>query len=334
MKIALDAMGGDLAPQATVQGALDALNHTQDDLHIILVGDEPQIKSELGNSIPNGLTIHHTTEVVTMHDNGSKVIKTKPDSSLVKGIQLVKNNEADAFISAGHTGAVMATSLFVLGRIPHVKRPCLGAYLQTETGGKIICDAGANPDAKPAHLLQFAIMASVYLDHVEGIKDNKVALINIGEEPSKGSELYKEAHQLLKNELPNFVGNVETRYFFESHANVFVCDGFVGNNLIKFAEGWIMNFANMIKDKIQSKMSYKVGAGLIKPVFDEVRNQYDYEEHGGAPLLGVNGISIVSHGSSTPKAIMNSIFVTQKSIKKNLIKDISTGIDEHLGAIS
>lgn len=334
MKIALDAMGGDLAPQATVQGALDALNHTQDNLHIILVGDKSQIQYELGNSIPNGLTIHPTTEVVTMHDDGSTVLRAKPDSSIVQGIRLIKDKKADAFISAGHTGAVMATSLFLLGRIPHVKRPCLGAYLQTETGGKIICDVGANPDAKPEHLLQFAIMASVYLDHVEGIKDNKVALINIGEEPSKGSELYQKAYQLLKDELPNFEGNVEARYIFDSHASVFVCDGFVGNNLVKFAEGWIMTFTNLMMKKIQSKLSYKVGAGLIKPVIDEIKNQYDYEEHGGAPLLGINGISIVSHGNSTPKAIMNSIFVAQKSINKNLIQDISKGIDEHLGAIS
>ncbi len=333
MKIALDAMGGDLAPQATVQGALDAI-HAKKDLQVVLVGDEGQIKSELGSSIPNGISIHHASDVVTMDDDGSKVLRSKPDSSMVQGIRLIKEKQADAFISAGHTGAVMATSLFLLGRIPHVKRPCLGAYLQTETGGKIICDAGANPDAKPEHLLQFAIMASVYLDHVEGIKNNKIALFNIGEEPSKGSELYQEAYQLLEKELPNFVGNVETRYFFDSQANVFVCDGFVGNNLIKFAEGWIMTFANMMKEKIQSKLSYKIGAGMIKPVFDEVKNQYDYEEHGGAPLLGINGISIVSHGSSTPKAIMNSIFVAQKSVKQNLIQDISKGIDEHLGAIS
>ena len=334
MKIALDAMGGDLAPQATVQGALSALRQTNNEIHIVLVGDEEQIKAELGNSIPDNISIFPTTEIVTMHDNGSKVIKSKPDSSLVQGIKLVKENKADAFISAGHTGAVMATSLFLLGRIPHVKTPCLGAYLKTQKGGKIICDVGANPDAKAEQLLQFGIMASVYLDHVEGIKDTKVGLINIGEEPSKGSELYLEAYKLLKNELPNFIGNVEGRHVFDCEANVLVCDGFVGNTLIKFAEGWMTTFSDMIKEKIKIKFSYKIGAALIKPALEEIRNQYDYEEHGGSPLLGVNGISIVSHGSSTPKAIMNSIFVAQKSIKNNLISDISKGIDEHLGVIS
>ncbi|MEA1881491.1 MAG: phosphate acyltransferase PlsX [Candidatus Marinimicrobia bacterium] len=334
MKIALDAMGGDLAPRATVQGALDALNKTKDDIHLILVGDKDQIKSELGNASLEQITIFPATEVVTMLDNGSKVFKSKPNSSLVQGIKLVKENKADAFISAGHTGAVMASSLFILGRIPHVKRPALGAYFKTIKGGKILCDVGANPDAKPGHLLQFAIMASVYLDHVEGLKETKIGLINIGEESTKGSKMYLEAHQLLTKELPNFIGNVESKNFFDCEANVLVCDGFVGNTLIKFAEGWISTFSDMVKEKIRGKLSYKVGAALVKPALEEVRTQYNYEEHGGSPLLGVNGIAIISHGSSTPKAIMNSIFVAQKSIKQNLIRDISIGIDDHLGAIS
>ncbi len=334
MKIVLDAMGGDLAPRATVQGAINALKISTNDIHIILVGDEAQIKVELGNEIPDQISIHPTTQIVTMNDKGSKVIKSKPDSSIVQGIKLVKDQKADAFISAGHTGAVMATSLFLLGRIPHVKRPALGAFIPTQKGGKILCDVGANPDAKPKHLLQFAIMASMYLDHVEDIKETKVGLINIGEEPSKGSEMYLETHQLLDKELPNFIGNVESRNLFESEANVLVCDGFVGNTLIKFAEGWTTTFSNMIKDKIKDKIRYKAGAWLIKPALDDIQNQYDYEEHGGSPLLGINGISIVAHGSSTPKAIMNSILLAKKSIKQNLIRDISKGINKHLGAIN
>jgi glycerol-3-phosphate acyltransferase PlsX len=177
-------------------------------------------------------------------------------------------------------------------------------------------------------------MASVYLDHVEGIKKPQIGLINIGEESTKGSELYKEAFKLFKTELPNFIGNVESRNLFDCDANVLVCDGFVGNTLIKFAEGWITTFSNLVKEKINNKISYKIGAGLIKPALEEIKNQYDYEEHGGTPLLGVNGIAIVSHGSSTPKAIMNSIFVAQESINQNLIQDISRGIHQHLGAIN
>ena len=177
-------------------------------------------------------------------------------------------------------------------------------------------------------------MASVYLDHVEGIKKPRIGLINIGEEPTKGSELYKEAFKLFKSELPNFIGNIESRNLFDCNAHVLVCDGFVGNTLIKFAEGWMNTFSSLIKDKINDKISYKIGAGLIKPALEDIKNQYDYEEHGGTPLLGVNGIAIVSHGSSTPKAIMNSIFVAQESIKQNLIQDIASGIDQHLGVIN
>ncbi|MGY8751495.1 MAG: phosphate acyltransferase PlsX [Fidelibacterota bacterium] len=334
MIIALDAMGGDLAPQAIIEGALDAVNNSSDDLKIILVGDQKKINSFVESTLPKQISIHHASEIVTMDDDGSKVFKSKPDSSIVQGLKLVKENHANAFISAGHTGAVMATSLFLLGRIPHVKRPCLGVYIKTQTGGKILCDVGANPDANPAQLLQFGIMASVYLDHVEGVNKPQIGLINIGEEPTKGSELYKDAYKLFKNELPNFIGNVESRNLFDCKANVLVCDGFVGNILIKFAEGWINTFSNLIKNKINDKITYKIGAGLIKPALEEIKNQYDYEEHGGTPLLGVNGIVIVSHGSSTPKAIMNSIFVAQESIKQNLIQDISRGIDEHLGVIN
>jgi len=334
MIIALDAMGGDLAPQAIIRGALDAINNSSDDLKIILVGHQEEINSFLTSSTPKQISIHHASEVVTMNDDGSKVFKSKPDSSIVQGLKLVKDKHADAFISAGHTGAVMATSLFLLGRIPHVKRPCLGVYIKTQTGGKILCDVGANPDANPQQLLQFGIMASVYLNHVEGIKKPQIGLINIGEEPSKGSELYKETFKLLKSELPNFIGNIESRNLFDCDANVLVCDGFVGNTLIKFAEGWMNTFSNLIKHKIKHKIRYKIGAGLIKPALEEIKNQYDYEEHGGTPLLGVNGIAIVSHGRSTPKAIMNSIFVAQESIKQNLIQDISSGIDKHLGVIN
>jgi glycerol-3-phosphate acyltransferase PlsX len=334
MKIALDAMGGDLAPQAIIQGAFDAISRSSEDLEIILIGNQDKINSCLDKTLPNQISIHHASEIVTMDDDGSKVFKSKPDSSIVQGLKLVKENKANAFISAGHTGAVMATSLFLLGRIPDVKRPCLGVYIKTQTGGKIICDVGANPDANPEQLLQFAIMASVYLDHVEGIKKPQIGLINIGEESTKGSELYKEAFKLFKTELPNFIGNVESRNLFDCDANVLVCDGFVGNTLIKFAEGWITTFSNLVKEKINNKISYKIGAGLIKPALEEIKNQYDYEEHGGTPLLGVNGIAIVSHGSSTPKAIMNSIFVAQESINQNLIQDISRGIHQHLGAIN
>ena len=330
MNIALDVMGGDQAPKAPVKGAIAALSRTQKDIKIILLGDKSIIHQELNGFTSDRLEIIHATEHVTMDDIASKVIKSKPGSSMVKGIHLVKDNKANAFISAGNTGAQMATSILALGRIPHVKRPALSVFFPAITGGKILCDVGANPDVTTEHLLQFAIMSSVYLDHVEGVKNPKVGLINIGEEPSKGSELYQEAYSLLKRELPNFIGNVESRNILVSEADVLVCDGFVGNTIIKFAEGWVASFADMIKKKITSKARYKIGAQMVQPALDEIRNKYDYEEHGGTPLLGINGISIVCHGASTSKAIMNSIILAQKSINEKLIEDISKGINDHL----
>lgn len=330
MIFALDAMGGDFAPHAAVQGALDAIQKVSTPLNIILVGDETAIRQELGDDHPDAITILHTEEVVTMDDKGSKVLKTKPNSSLVQGIKMVKEKKADGFISAGHTGAIMSTSLLSFGRIPGVKRPALAAYFPTKGRGKVLCDVGANPDAKPEHLVQFALMASHYYDHVEGFSNPKIGLVNIGEEPTKGSDLYIDAYKLL-SDLPNFVGNIEGRHLLTSEADVLICDGFVGNTLLKFAESWISFFTDEIKMKIDEKLSYKLGAGLMKPVFEDLRNRFDYEEHGGVPLLGVNGISIVCHGSSGPRSIMNSIFLAKKCIDNKLIQDTQESLASHFG---
>jgi len=332
MKFVLDAMGGDGAPKAAVQGALDSLAVTPNNVHLILIGDKNAINNEFKEQIPNRISIHHTTQTVEMHDSGSKIIKNKPDSSIVQGIRLVKNGIADGFISAGHTGAVMTAATLLLGRIPNVKRPALAAYIPSESGGKVICDVGANPDAKPEHLLQFAIMASHYLKFVEKQKNPKIGLVNIGEEPSKGSELYKKANKLLQNELPNFYGNVEGRHLLDSEANVLICDGFVGNTILKFGEGWMNVFYNSIKSGIGSSLRYKIGGLLIKPIFNNIKKKYDYEEHGGTPLLGVNGIAIVCHGSSGPKSFLNSILLAKKSIDNKLIEYTKTELAAHLEA--
>ena len=330
MKFALDAMGGDFAPHAVVQGALDAVDKSSEPLDLILLGDETAIRTELAGHDVETIEIVHTDEVVNMDDKGSKVLKMKPNSSLVRGIQMVKNGQADGFISAGHTGAILSTTLLSLGRIPGVKRPALAAYFPTEKRGKVLCDVGANPDAKPEHLVQFALMASHYYDHVENFAAPKIGLINIGKEPNKGSDVYVETHKLL-SEIPNFVGNIEGRHLLTSEADVLICDGFVGNTLLKFAESWITFFSDEIKDKVNEKLSYKIGAKLMKPVFDNLITKYDYEEHGGTPLLGVNGISIVCHGSSGPRSIMNSIFLAQKCIQNNLIKDTQKSLAIHFG---
>lgn len=330
MKIVLDVMGGDLSPSAPVQGAIQALKKTRSETQIVLIGNQEVIDKSLDGFTSPNLSIKHTDQSIEATDKASTVVKSKPNSSLVIGLKMIKEKKADAFISAGNTGAQMAASTLILGRIPHVKRPALSVFFPALTGGKILCDVGANPDASASHLLQFAIMSSVYLDHVEGVKNPKIGLINIGEEPSKGSELYQKSHTLLKEEMPNFIGNVESRNIMTTDADVLVCDGFVGNTIIKFAEGWILSFADMIKIKIMSRARYKIGAQMIQPALQEIRNQFDYEEHGGTPLLGVNGISIVCHGSSTSKAIMNSIILAQKSIKEKIIEDISRDIDKHL----
>ncbi len=329
MKIALDAMGGDFAPEATVHGALEALQ-ADNALDMYLLGKEELVKEFLPETLPEHIHIIPTSQIVSMQDKGSMVLKEKPDSSLVKGIELLRDGVVDAFVSAGHTGAVLSSALLSLGRIKGAKRPALAAYIPTEKGGKILCDVGANPDAKPRHLMQFAIMASLYLDHVENIKNPKIGLVNIGTEPGKGSELYRDAYELLKHEFPSFIGNVESRSILTSEADILICDGFVGNTIIKFAEGWISLFSDMVKNKIEEKFSYKLGAKMLTPVLDAISSQYDYEEHGGSPLLGVNGVCIVTHGSSNAKAIKNSIFVAKKCVARRLVADIQTGIAEHL----
>lgn len=331
MKLALDAMGGDLAPRAIVRGVLWVLAETADDVTFILVGQPEAIEAEFNGRESSRISIHPATQIVSMHESASRVIKTKPDSSIVQGIKLVKDKKADAFISAGNTGAVMSTSILSFGRIPGVKRPALGAYIPTLTGGKIICDVGANPDVKPFHMLQFAIMASHYLTHVEKIKNPPIGLINIGTESNKGSDLYQKTYALLDQELDNFVGNVEGRHLLDCEARILVCDGFVGNTILKFAEGWLKTFTDEIKNRIGNQKRYLLGAMLLKPVFSSIKKHFDYEEYGGTPLLGVNGLSIICHGSSSEKAIKNSILVAISCVEKNLIDDTKDSLAEHLG---
>lgn len=326
----MDAMGGDYAPEATVQGSIDACKLLPGSLEIILLGKSKEIESCLSNPLPKNITIFHTEEIVTMSDKGSKALKSKPNSSLVKGIKMVKDKQADAFISAGNTGAIMATSLFLLGRAKNVKRPALGAFIPTGNGGKILCDVGANPNVKPLHMLQFAVMASLYLEHVEGITNPKIGLVNIGKEPGKGTDLYIQTYELLSSKLPNFIGNIEGRHIFDTDADVIICDGFVGNILLKFAEGWSTIYGNMLKEKIISKLTPEVDLKLIEEAMNDIHSQYDYEEHGGSPLLGINGVAVVAHGSSGSKAIKNSILVAEKCVRENLVHDIASGMSKYM----
>ncbi|MFL2998545.1 MAG: phosphate acyltransferase PlsX [Candidatus Neomarinimicrobiota bacterium] len=328
MKFALDAMGGDYAPKSVVLGGLNAIEKSSSPIKIIFLGDRDMILSELKHSNTENIEIIHTKDTVRIKDKSSTVIKKRPNSSLVKGIQLLKENKVDAFVSAGHTGAIMSASLLLLGRIKGIKRPALAAYLPIGKRGKVLCDVGANPDAKPEHLLQSSIMASNYYSYVENFPNPKIGLINIGSEPNKGSELYQETYKLL-TKTPKFIGNIEGRNILTSEADVLICDGFVGNTLLKFAESWVGTFTDEIKSRMDEKISFQVGSKLMKPIFKDLQKRYDYEEHGGTPLLGVNGISIVCHGSSGPKSIMNSIFLAQRCIKNDLLKSTQENISNY-----
>tara|TARA_B100001250_G_scaffold414097_1_gene450659 strand:- start:2342 stop:3334 length:993 start_codon:yes stop_codon:yes gene_type:complete len=328
MKFALDAMGGDFAPKSVVLGGLSAIEKASSPIKIIFLGDKDLIGSELKKFNTENIEIIHTDQAINIKDKSSTVIKKKPNSSLVRGIQLLKENKVDAFVSAGHTGAIMSASLLLLGRIKGIKRPALAAYLPIGKRGKVLCDVGANPDAKPEHLLQSSIMASNYYSYVEGFPNPKIGLINIGSEPNKGSELYQETYKLL-TKTPEFIGNIEGRNILTSEADVLICDGFVGNTLLKFAESWIGTFTDEIKSRMDEKISFQLGSKLMKPIFKDLQKKYDYEEHGGTPLLGVNGISIVCHGSSGPKSIMNSIFLAQRCIENDLLKSTQENISNY-----
>lgn len=328
MKIVVDSMGGDNAPSAIVQGTVAALNDPEERFEVLLTGDESQIKNELATaqfSSPR-LQIRHTTQVVTMDDRPSQVPKAKPNSSLVVGIQMVLDGQGDAFVSAGSTGAVLSTALLLLGRIEGVRRPALGVYFPVRPRGLVLCDVGANLEVKPRHILQFAIMASEYMKHIQGVDNPRVGLLNVGAEPTKGKGIYIDAYKLLEENLANFYGNIESRYLLDSLVDVVVCDGFVGNNLVKFAEGWIGHVKNEVFRELARRIESPSERKDFHDLFAEVMREYEYEEYGGVPLLGVNGVCIVCHGSSPERAIKNAIFVAKKSIEEQLVDSIREGV--------
>ena len=330
MKIVVDAMGGDFAPSEVVKGALEAASNDPD-IELILTGNETQIKESILKSTSDiPVSIHHTEQIVEMTDRPSHVIKLKPNSSLVAGIKMIKRGKARAFVSAGSTGAILATSLFLLGRIEGVKRPAIGVFFPSGKNGVLLCDAGASLESKPEHLIQFAIMASEYMSHIRGVHNPRVGLLNIGVEETKGSDLYLESHSLMKKHLPAFKGNVESRYIFEGQVDVIVCDGFLGNNLVKFAEGWIGHVNRDISKKIEEEIKSQEKKNEFRSIFSKAMRHFEYEEYGGVPLLGVNGDIIICHGSSPARAIKNAVFAAKKSAETDLMgaiqKDISSTV--------
>ena len=328
MRIAVDAMGGDFAPRAVVQGAVDAARELG--VGITLVGDLERVDHELGLLETGGLDIKtvHAPQVVDMKDSASVVLRRKKDSSIRIATELVKAGEAVGVVSAGHTGAAMATALFILGPMKGVERPAIAALLPSMTGFTVILDAGANVDCKPIHLSQFAVMGDVFARKVFGISRPKVGLLSIGEEDTKGNELTKEAFKLLKTSRLNFVGNVEGRDVFNGTADIIVCDGFIGNVALKISEGLAEAMNSLLRKEIEEAIGGQVGYLLLRPAFRKFKKKIDYSEYGGAPLLGINGISIISHGHSSPKAIKNAIRVARdfhiKQVNKHLQSDIES----------
>lgn len=317
MRIALDAMGTDRHPTVEVEGAVQALRDLDDDFDVLLVGDAARIRAELGRwpDVPDGrIEVVHATETVHPDEGAATVVRRKPDSSIVVGLTLQREGKADAFVSAGSTGAVMAASLFLLRALPGVDRPAVATALPTSVQPSLLIDSGANVDCRPAHLLQFARLGAIYVEDVWRRPRPRVGLLNIGEEPVKGNELTVEAFGLLQASGLNFIGNVEGRDIIKANCDVLVTDGFVGNVLLKFYES-VTGFMHAI---LRAELE-QAPASLD---LDRVFRVFDYTEYGGAPLLGVNGISIVCHGGSPPRAIRNAIRVARQAVTTKMLGHI------------
>jgi len=325
MKIVLDAMGGDRAPAVVVEGAVQAAREYG--AEIILVGRQDTLEPELGKYDLAGLSlpIVHASQVVEMEEH-TLAVKEKKDSSLNVGMKLVQAGQAQAFVSAGNSGAVMAAALFNLGRIKGIERPALGTVYPTVRGKCFLLDIGANTDCKPEYLLQFAIMGSAYWERVFGVPNPRVGLVSNGEEEGKGSMLARDAYQLLKQSELNFVGNVEGKDVPLGLADVAVTDGFTGNVMIKLSEGVAEMLVGFLKEEIKKRPLAMAGTVLAKPAFEALRKRLDYSEYGGGPLLGVDGVVIIAHGRSNAYAIKNAIRVSKEAVDRKLVEAIREGV--------
>jgi phosphate acyltransferase len=319
VRIALDAMGTDRHPAIEVEGAVQALRELPGSFELLLVGDSARIEAELKRySVPDGrLSVVHAKDVIEPGEPAVTAVRRKPESSIVVGLKLQKEGKADAFVSAGSTGAVMAASLFHLRALPAVDRPAIGTIIPTTVQPCLLIDAGANVDCKPQHLVQFARLGSIYVEDVWQRPSPRVGLLNIGEEPEKGDELTVEAHRLLRASGLNFVGNIEGRDVIRGICDVLVADGFVGNVLLKFYES-IMGFMHGM---LTTELAEQPGADL-----NELFRVFDYTEYGGAPLLGVNGVTIICHGGSPPRAVCNAIRVAIQAVETRLVGHIERAV--------
>ncbi len=338
MRIVVDAMGGDDAPAVEVEGAAAALRESEPDLRIQLVGDETRVRAELerlGVSAEPRLSVIHAPERIEMGEDPARQVRRKKGASIAVATERLRDGRADGLVSAGNTGAVVASSLLTLGRIAGVRRPGIATFLPSPTGGAVLLDVGANSDCTPQHLVQFAVMGSIFARKLLGREDPKVGLLNIGEESSKGNKLVQTTYPLLQASGLNFVGNVEGRDIFRGGVDVVVCDGFVGNVVLKFSESVIHLMKHLVKEEIGDALRHKLGALLLRPVFKSLSQQLNYEEYGGAPLLGVDGVVIIAHGSSSPRAIASAVRVAVRFARERINDHIRDELQERdLGQVS
>ncbi|WP_139904534.1 phosphate acyltransferase PlsX [Clostridium thermarum] len=330
MRIAVDAMGGDNAPAAVVEGCIEAVKEL--DVHITLTGPKEIIEKELQkyHFDSNKIALLDAPEVISPNEHPVMAIRKKKNSSICTALNLVKNKECHAVISAGSTGAFLAGSLFIVGRIKGVDRPGLAPIMPGKNGSFMVMDAGANAECKPVNLVQFGIMGQIYMKDVIGIEKPSVGLVNIGAEEEKGNELTKAAYKLFKESNLNFIGNVEPRDIPAGDVQVLVCDGFVGNTVLKMYEGVASTIFDILKTEMMSNLRSKIGALILKPVFKSFKKKFDYKEVGGAPFLGVDGICIKAHGSSDARAVKNAIKQAYTLYEKNVIEKIRESITNSL----
>ncbi|MFF2088965.1 phosphate acyltransferase PlsX [Paenibacillus sp. NPDC058174] len=326
MRIAIDAMGGDHAPGLIVQGALEAAREWPD-TELLLVGDTAVIEPLLQGQKPSNLQLHHTDEVIGADEEPVRAVRRKKGASMVVAGQLVRDKQADAMLSAGNTGALMTTGLLVVGRLDGIERPALAPMLPTmDDIGVLALDLGANMDAKPEHLLQYAIMGSIYRSKVHGMEKPRVGLLNVGTEEKKGNELTKAAYDLLADAPIHFIGNVESRDILQRSCDVLICDGFAGNIMLKSMEGTAGTLLNYLKDAFGESMMTKLAAAIMLPRLRKLKKKMDYKEHGSAPLLGLNGLVMKCHGSSDALAVKSAVRQARTAIQGQLTESIAAEI--------
>lgn len=334
MRIALDAMGGDRGPELIVEGALLALKDNRD-FDIVLLGPEDFLEKHLAEqnietSLAKRLHIEHAPEIISMHETPVDAVRRKKKSTVMVGFDLVRNNKADAVVSAGNSGATMASAVRKLGRLKGISRPGIASLFPTLKNPVMIMDIGANVDCRPKHLVQFAIMASSCVSKILNVSRPRVGLLSIGEEAGKGNALVKEAHALISgSNVVNFIGNVEGRDVYQGEVDVIVCDGFVGNVSLKVSEGLADAAMKMLRSEIEKSIRAKLGYLLIRTAFASFRKRVDYAEYGGAPLLGINGTGIISHGKSNATAIKNAILVAENMVRSKVKESIVDALERN-----